>query len=67
VYDPRSPGRIFLLDEDAVLEKAYSLAEQDIGIEWSESSGMRQFQRNVPLEKIRESAMRLIQDEYAGM
>ena len=66
VYDPRSPGRIFLLDEEAVLEKAYALAALDVGIEWSESSGMRQFQRNVPLEKIKESAMGLIKNEYAG-
>lgn len=66
VYDPCSPGRIFLLDEDAVLEKAYSLASLDIGLEWSESSGMRQFQRNAPLEKLKESAMHLIKNEYAG-
>lgn len=67
VYDPQSPGRIFLLDEDAVLEKAYSLAEQNVGIEWSESSGMRQFQRNASLEKIKDAAMKLIQNEYLGV
>ena len=67
VYDPYSPGRIFLMDEAAVLEKAYKLASLDIGIEWSESSGMRQFQRNAPLREIKKSAMRLIENEYAVM
>lgn len=67
VYDPYSPGRIFLMDETAILEKAYKLASLDIGIEWSESSGMRQFQRNVPLKKIKKSAMRIIENEYAVM
>lgn len=67
VYDPCSPGRIFLLDEDAVLEKAYSLASLDIGLEWSESSGMRQFELRKPLYKLSEEAERLIKDEYAGI
>lgn len=67
VYDACSPGRIFLLDEDAVLEKAYSLATLDIGLEWSESSGMRQFQRSESLKKIKESALEIIKDEYAEL
>lgn len=67
LYDACSPGRIFLLDEDAVLEKAYSLAALGIGLEWSESSGMRQFQRNEPLKKIKESTLKLIKNEYAEL
>ena len=66
VYDACSPGRIFLLDEDAVLEKAYKLAEMDVGIEWSESSGMRQFQRTISLDDIKKTAMKLIEEEYTG-
>ncbi len=60
-------GRVFLLDEEGVLEKAYSIASLDIGIEWSESSGMRQFQRNASLETIEDAAMKLIKNEYLGM
>lgn len=63
-YDPFSPGRIFLLDEDAVLDMAYLISTMDLGIEWSESSGLRQFQRSVPLEKLKEEAMELIRNEY---
>lgn len=65
-YDPNSPGRIFLLDEEAVLEIAYSLSSLNIGLEWSETSGMRQFERSVSLDKIRDNAIALIKNEYAG-
>jgi len=66
VYDPSSPGRIFLLNEDAVLDMAYTLSALNLGLEWSESSGMRQFQRNVELDKIKDMALSLIRSEYTG-
>ena len=66
VYDACSPGRIFLLDEDAVLNTAYIISTLNLGLEWSETSGMRQFQRNIPLDKIKKSALELIAKEYEG-
>lgn len=64
VYDAGSPGRIFLLDEDAVLEKAYDISTLGLGIEWTESSGLRQFIRSVELNELLEAALDLIKTEY---
>lgn len=64
VYDRFSPGRIFLLDEEAVLEKAYALDRRGVGLEWSESAGLRQFYRSTELEKLKLTAIELIKKEY---
>ena len=66
VYDPCSPGRIFLLDEDAVLNIAYTISSLNIGLEWSETSGMRQFQLTSSLDKVKRAAQDLIEKEYEG-
>lgn len=66
VYDPCSPGRIFLLDEDAVLNIAYTVSSLNLGLEWSETSGMRQFQLTSSLEKVKKAAQNLIEEEYEG-
>lgn len=44
MYDPCSPGRVFLLDEDTLMELSYKAA--GIGSEhlnWSETAGLKQF------------------------
>ncbi len=66
VYDEGSPGRIFLLDEDAVLNMAYTISTLDLGLEWSETSGMRQFQINSSLDELGKTAIELIKKEYEG-
>lgn len=67
LYDPSSPGRIFLLDETGILEKIYEAPPFFAGkIDWSETAGMRQFTKtsNVSLSKIKEIAIELIREEY---
>lgn len=67
LYDPCSPGRIFLLDEEAVLEKAVQVENLLSGeISWSETAGMQQFikRNNIDLIKIRDLARQLIEKEY---
>jgi hypothetical protein len=51
-HDPGSPGRVFLLDEESLVERL-SRAEEETGgaVEWSETAGLRQiFFRNPPTE-----------------
>jgi hypothetical protein len=50
-YEPKSPGRIFFLDEDAVVGFAQKLASETNGLlEWSETAGLRQIVLN-PTDK----------------
>jgi len=66
-FDAGSPGRIFLLDEDSLLEYIYKLSEQYGKIlNWSETAGMRQISRksNVKIEQIKVFANNLIEREY---
>ena len=67
LYDPCSPGRIFLLDESSVLSYVYSTADKASAlVNWSETAGMRQFTRNadVSIEDIISFAKELIRKEY---
>lgn len=46
-YAPGSPGRVFLLDEQDILERLDRLEEISSGaLEWSETAGLRQIIRN---------------------
>ncbi len=46
VYAPRSPGKVFLLDEDDVVERLERLEEASDGkLIWSETAGLRQITR----------------------
>lgn len=43
LHEPGSPGRVFVLDEDAVLEHLATIAADANGtIRWSETAGLRQ-------------------------
>ncbi len=67
LYDPTSPGRIFLLDETGILEKVYALPTFFAGkIDWSETAGMRQFTiaSNSNLSEIKNIASNLMRTEY---
>ncbi len=42
-HDPGSPGRVFLLDEDALVERLSSIEHMSHGlVTWSETAGLRQ-------------------------
>jgi len=46
-YEPKSPGRIFFLDEDAIVGFAHKLSDETNGfLEWSETAGLRQVMMN---------------------
>lgn len=46
-YAPRSPGRVFLLDEEDIVERLERLEEISDGmLAWSETAGLRQIIRN---------------------
>lgn len=52
-HEPGSPGRVFLLDEDSVAERLYSIAHDSGGLfEWSETAGLRQVVSQKPIEEI---------------
>jgi len=67
LYDPDSPGRIFLLDEAGLLEKIQEAIPLFSGmVNWSETAGMRQFTKSSDfnLSEIKDEALNLIQAEY---
>lgn len=43
-YDECSPGRVFMLDEDAIISYAEQLQDTDYHLTWTQSAGIRQFQ-----------------------
>ena len=48
-YAPGSPGRVFLLDEEEIVERLERLEQTSAGdVVWSETAGMRQIIRNQP-------------------
>jgi len=51
MYEPGSPGRVFLLDENDILERLARISEVTNGsLQWSETAGLRQLimQRQIP-------------------
>lgn len=68
LFDPCSPGRVFLLDEEAVLEKITNIEEMLSGkIIWSETAGMRQLikQNDADLTKLKQTSENIIKKEYS--
>lgn len=64
-YDPESPGRLFFLDEDAVILYAFEAeALKRIGISWSETAGLRQFITTESLETVFEKAEKQLHKSY---
>lgn len=43
-YDECSPGRVFMLDEEAIIGYAEQLSESGYSMIWTQSAGIRQFQ-----------------------
>ncbi len=67
LYDPCSAGRIFLLDENSILEQIYRTCKKTEGlVSWSETAGMRQFTKSpeTTLDDLEKHAYSLIYSEY---
>ncbi|WP_230657396.1 DUF4007 family protein [Psychrobacter sp. I-STPA10] len=43
-YDECSPGRVFMLDEEAIIGYAEQLQDSQYSLAWTQSAGIRQFQ-----------------------
>ncbi len=66
-YKPLSPGRVFLLDENSIVEYIYnSIHLFDGQVEWSETAGNRQLQLSakITLEELDSKCNKLIEESY---
>ena len=64
-YDQESPGRIFFLDEEAVITYAFETEYlYNIGIHWSETAGLRQFTIISDIKSVFEQAKRNLYQSY---
>lgn len=66
-YNPSSPGRVFLLDENSIVEYIYNFSHLFNGqVEWSETAGMRQLtlKGNTTLEELISKSDQLIIEAY---
>lgn len=64
-YDPESPGRTFLLDEDAIISYAFEIEKHKaININWSETAGLRQFTSNVSINTLKDEASLALKELY---
>ncbi len=62
-HEPGSPGRVFLLDENALADRLFELEEVSNGCyRWSETAGLKQLIRDREVSE--ENAMRFIDDDY---
>lgn len=52
VHEPGSPGRVFLMDEEAVIERLERIADFTSGeLDWDESAGLRQVVARTPVSE----------------
>ncbi len=63
-YDEKSPGRVFLLDENSIIDYAERIALLDIDIKWSETAGVRQFSTNRDPQKLVKDSMAIFRNSY---
>jgi hypothetical protein len=62
-YEPGSPGRVFLLDENDLADRLMELDEAtDYAFRWSETSGLKQLIRDVEFGS--ERALRYLKLDY---
>ena len=63
-HEPGSPGRVFLLDEDALADRLLGIEEDTGGVyRWSETAGLKQLIRTHAVD--REEALDFIEQDYA--
>lgn len=64
-HEPGSPGRVFLLDENDLVDRFSSLEDVSGGLfRWSETTGLKQMIRNREIDG--EDAIDFIKEDYAG-
>ena len=64
-HEPGSPGRVFLLDENDLMDRLSTLESASNALyRWSETSGLKQLIRNRDLDD--EDAIGLIEGDYVG-
>ena len=64
-HEPGSPGRVFLLDENDLMDRLSTLEEVSNGLyRWSETTGLKQLIRNRELSN--EDAINFIEGDYVG-
>jgi hypothetical protein len=64
-HEPGSPGRIFLLDEDALAQRLVNLDQESGGVfQWSETAGLKQVLRNSDLSSL--DTLNFIERDYCA-
>jgi hypothetical protein len=64
-HEPGSPGRVFLLEENDVVDRLVSLDDYTRGLlRWSETAGLKQVVREAPIEP--ETALEFIKRDYVA-
>jgi len=64
-HEPGSPGRVFKLDENDIADRLLGLEEFTGGaFSWSETAGMKQVQRQEPLDI--EAALAYVALDYSS-
>lgn len=64
-HEPGSPGRVFLLDENDMIDRLSTIEIASNGLySWSETSGLKQLIRNRDLDE--QDAIGLIESDYVG-
>ena len=64
-HEPGSPGRVFLLDENDLMDRLSTLEGASDGLyRWSETTGLKQLIRNRELDD--EDAIDFIESDYVG-
>lgn len=65
VFDPSSPGRVFLIDEDSLTQRLEKISETTDGlISWSETAGLKQLIRNGAFSQ--EARLKLIEKDFTN-
>lgn len=63
-HEPGSPGRVFVMDEESLVERLERVADATAGaLAWDEGAGLRQVSARVDVTSV--SSLRLIQPLYA--
>ena len=63
-HEPGSPGRVFLLDENSLVDRLGEMEELTKGAyRWSETAGLKQLIRERPLTD--EDALRMLKEDYS--